>query len=125
MIEPIADMPAGTVGFRVSGALTADDYQSVLRPALEAAVADEQPLRALYVIQELQVKGNEPAALVEDAKLGFDLLVHHRGQFERSAVVTDIGWMAQAMKLFAWMIPGEVRIFPLADEEAAKTWVAG
>ena len=43
----------------------------------------------------------------------------------RSAIVTDIHWMAQATRLFAWMIPGEVRVFPLAELEQAKAWVAG
>jgi hypothetical protein len=33
--------------------------------------------------------------------------------------------MARATRLFAWMIPGEARVFPRADLEEAKTWVAG
>jgi hypothetical protein len=43
----------------------------------------------------------------------------------RSAIVTDIERMARATKLFAWMIPGEARAFPLAGIEQAKVWVAG
>jgi hypothetical protein len=30
MIERMADMPAGTIGFRVSGDVTADDYRNGL-----------------------------------------------------------------------------------------------
>jgi hypothetical protein len=26
--------------------------------------------------------------------------------------------------MFAWMIPGEARVFPLAEVEQAKAWVA-
>jgi hypothetical protein len=33
--------------------------------------------------------------------------------------------MARATKLFAWMIPGQARVFPLADLEQAKAWIAG
>jgi hypothetical protein len=33
--------------------------------------------------------------------------------------------MARATRLFAWMIPGEARVFPRAQLEAAKAWVAG
>jgi hypothetical protein len=43
----------------------------------------------------------------------------------RSAIVTDIHWMARATRLFAWMIPGEVSVFPLGELERAKAWVAG
>ena len=40
------------------------------------------------------------------------------------AIVTDTDWIARATGLFAWMIPGEARVFPLAELEVAKTWVA-
>jgi hypothetical protein len=33
--------------------------------------------------------------------------------------------MAHATRLFAWMIPGEARVFPVSELEAAKRWVAG
>jgi hypothetical protein len=42
----------------------------------------------------------------------------------RSAIVTDIEWMARATRLFAWMIPGEARVFPVGELADAKAWVA-
>ena len=33
--------------------------------------------------------------------------------------------MARATRLFAWMIQGEARVFPVAELEQAKAWVAG
>jgi hypothetical protein len=33
--------------------------------------------------------------------------------------------MARAARLFAWMIPGEARVFEGAELERAKQWVAG
>jgi hypothetical protein len=33
--------------------------------------------------------------------------------------------MARATRLFAWMIPGEARVFETAALESAKQWVAG
>jgi hypothetical protein len=77
----------------------------------------------LYVIEDLDEI--EPGALWADSKLGFDLAVRHRDSWVRSAIVTDIHWMNQATRLFAWMIPGEVRVFRLADLDEAKAWVAG
>ena len=123
MVERITDMPEGTIGFRVDGDVEREDYTELMRPALEEAMASGQPLRTLYVIEDLD--DMEAGALWEDSKLGFDLGIRHHKQWERSAIVTDIEWMARATKLFAWMIPGEARVYPLAELEDAKRWVAG
>ena len=122
MIEPLADMPAGTVGFRAAGEIEREDYDEVLVPALRRAVEAGGGLRTLYVIEDLDEI--EPGALWADAKLGFDLGVRHHEAWVRSAIVTDIDWMARATKLFAWMMPGEARVFALDEIDAAKTWVA-
>lgn len=120
MIERLTDMPPGTVGFRVVGEVEREDYDKVLTPELNRAL-EAGPLRTLYVIETLDEI--EPAAMWADTKLGFDLAVRHRDAWVRSAIVTDIHWMARATRLFAWMIPGEVRVFPLAELEQAKAWI--
>jgi SpoIIAA-like len=123
MIERLTDMPEGTLGFRVAGDVDRDDYLNVLVPELRAAYESGGPLRTLYLIEDLDEI--EPGALWEDTKLGFDLGVRHHSAWERSAIVTDIEWMARATKLFAWMIPGEARVYPAAELGDAKGWVAG
>jgi stage II sporulation SpoAA-like protein len=123
MIERLDDMPAGTLGFRVRGEIEREDYDDVLVPDLQGALKDGGKLRGLYLIEDLEEI--EPGALWADSKLGFDLLARHRHALVRSAIVTDIDWMARGAKLFAWMIPGEARVFPLAELEQAKAWVAG
>jgi hypothetical protein len=77
----------------------------------------------LYLIEDLDEI--EPGALWADAKLGFDLGVRHHDAWVRSAIVTDLDWMARATRLFAWMIPGEARVFETAALESAKQWVTG
>lgn len=114
-------MPPGTLGFRVVGEVEREDYDNVLAPELNRAL-EAGPLRTLYVIEKLDEI--EPAALWADTKLGFDLAIRHRDAWVRSALVTDIQWIARATRLFAWMIPGEVRLFPLAELEQAKSWIA-
>jgi hypothetical protein len=123
MIERLADMPPGTIGFRVSGEIEREDYDHVLVPELRRALEAGGGLRTLYVIDDLNEI--EPGALWADAKLGFNLSIRHHDAWIRSAIVTDIEWMARATRLFAWMIPGEARVFPLAEIERAKAWVAG
>jgi SpoIIAA-like len=123
MIERITEMPAGTVGFRVAGEVERDDYTDVLEPELRRALDAGGGLRTLYLIEDLDEI--EPGALWADAKLGFDLGVRHHDAWVRSAIVTDQDWMARATRLFAWMIPGEARVFETAALESAKQWVAG
>jgi SpoIIAA-like len=123
MVERLEGMPDGTIGFRVDGDVEREDYTRLLVQELRRAAKAGGGLRTLYLIEDLDEM--EPGALWEDAKLGFDLGVRHHGEWERSAIVTDQDWLARAMKLFAWMIPGEARVFPTADLEQAKAWVAG
>jgi hypothetical protein len=123
MVERLPDMPPGTLGFRATGPITREDYADVLVPELQKALDAGGRLRTLYVIEDLDEI--EPSALWADSKLGFDLAVRHHDAWERSAIVTDIEWMARGTRMFAWMIPGEVRVSPLAELEQAKAWVAG
>ena len=123
MIERLTDMPAGTLGFRVSGEVHRSDYTDVLEPELRAAIESGSGLRTLYLIESLEEL--EPSALWEDAKTGFDLGVRNHDQWRRSAIVTDLEWMARATRMFLWMIPGEARVYTVAELEQAKAWVAG
>jgi SpoIIAA-like len=122
MVEPMQNMPAGTIGFRVSGDVHADDYRRVLAPALNQAAESEQGVRALFVIEDLDEI--DAGALWQDTKLGFGAETRHRHAWKRAAIVTDIGWMVRSARVFAWMIPGEARVFQLAQLDDAKAWVA-
>ena len=87
-------------------------------PELRRAIEAGGGLRTLYLIEDLdEVEGE---ALWADAKLGFDLGVKHRDAWVRSAIVTDVNWMARATKMFAWMMPGEARVFPRAQLEECE-----
>jgi hypothetical protein len=121
MIERIDDMPAGTVGFRASGKLTRDDYRNVLEPVLrEAAEAGE--IRMLFEITEFD--GLEPAAWWDDVKTGLGLGIGHHSAWKRSAIVTNVDWLAKAFRFFAFMTPGEVKVYGLDGLEEARGWVA-
>lgn len=97
MIERLTDMPPDTIGFRVTGEIEREDYDQVLVPELQRALEAGRGLRTLYVIDDLDEI--EPGALWADAKLGFNLGIRQREAWVRSAIVTDIEWMARATKL--------------------------
>jgi hypothetical protein len=122
MIEIIPDMPEGTLGFRVAGEVTRDDLAKVLVPMLRAVIARNQPLRVLCQIDA--GFSEEPAALWEGVKADVELGIAHWGAWRRTAYVTDLTWIATSVHLLSWLIPGEVRVFPLRELDAAKAWVA-
>lgn len=122
MVEAIQDMPQGTIGFRSSGALTAADYRDVMIPPLRAAVEGDQPVRLLFEVGD--GFHETPGGMWEDIKSGLELAVGHRSAWKRMALVSDLAWVDHAVKLFAWMSPGELRAFPRAELDEAKRWIA-
>jgi hypothetical protein len=60
-----------------------------------------------------------------DTKAGITLGLGHRHAWKRTALVTDVDCIAKALHMFAWLVPGEVKLHELEGVEDAKTWVAG
>jgi hypothetical protein len=122
MVEKIEDMPAGTIGFRASGKLTKEDYTEVLVPILKDAV-EAGEVRMLFVLSDFEAL--EPRAWLEDAKTGLELGFLKHSAWKRSAIVSDAEWVKKAFRMFAWMTPGEVKVYELGEEDEARAWVAG
>ena len=117
MIETIPDLPRGTVGFRASGVITADDYRTVIEPSLATAHDDAPKVNLVYVIGE-DVERFSLGAMAQDAKVG----TTPAKEWGRIAVVTDKHWISGAIDLFRHFYRCEVRSFPVSDEAAAITW---
>jgi hypothetical protein len=122
MIERIEEMPTGTIGLRATGKLTREDYQEVLEPALKEGV-EAGELRLLFVMPDFD--GLEPGAMIDDVETGLRAWVRDHKAWKRFAFVTDVEWLAKTMRAFAWLAPGEVRIFSLGELDVAREWVAG
>jgi SpoIIAA-like len=123
MIEPLEGMPPGTIGFRATRHVTRDEYRDVLLPAMRDA-AEAGGVRMLFVIGPGFEKF-EIGALAEDTKTGLTLGLGHLRSWKRTAIATDVEWIAKASHMFAWMAPGELNVYPLDQLEEAKVWVAG
>jgi hypothetical protein len=121
MIERIEEMPDGVVGLRSSGKLSVADYREILEPALQEGVESGE-LRLVFVLADFG--GLEPGAWIEDMKTSLGVWVRDHAAWRRFALVTDVEWVAKAMRLFAWMAPGEVRTYSLGEAEDAKSWAA-
>ena len=118
MLTEIPDLPPGVIGFEAAGKLAAEDYSDTLAPAVRRA-ADAGDIRLVIVIPTFE--GIDPGAVWEYTKMGLTTW----SAWKRVAFVTDIEWMANAMRWFGWMSPGEVKHFPLAEQEAAIESAAG
>jgi hypothetical protein len=123
MIEPIADMPPGTIGLRALGEVTREEYESVLLPPLRDALERGDDIRLLFQIGPGFEKFTT-GALLEDTKTGLTLGLGHLRSWRRCALVTDVDWVRRTVELLGWMTPGELRLFGHEEVDEAKTWVA-
>jgi hypothetical protein len=121
MVEPLADVPPGVLGFRVSGQVHREDLARVLLPAVRDTIRQGVRIRLLVVLDG-DFDGLDPGALWEDLRASMELGIAHRGDWERVAVVTDAGWARRAVATFGWLAPGEIRVFEPGEGDAAVTW---
>lgn len=119
MLKPMTGLPAGVLGFEADGELHADDYRMVLIPAIEGVTQRSEKVRIVLVFERFD--GISGDAMWEDLKMGVGHLTH----WERIALVTDVDWMKRVAAMFGWMSPGELKVFPLAERDAAIAWAAG
>jgi hypothetical protein len=119
MIEKIPELPNNILGFTAKGTITANDYESVIIPAVEELFSRKEKIRFLYQLGE-DVKGFEAAAMWDDMKLG----LKHLPGWERIAIVSDIEWIRAAIKIFGLVIPGHVRVFHNNELAEATRWIS-
>jgi len=115
----LSNLPDSVVGVSASGQIDEKDYETVLIPAIESALQKHKRVRVLYLLTE-DFEGFTTGAMWDDTKLG---LAHLRA-WERIAVVTDIDWVANATRMFAFLLPGLVKVFSNEEQPYAEKWIA-
>ena len=119
MMKLLANLPDNVVGITASGEVDAKDYETVLMPAIESALKKRDRIRVLYQLTP-EFSGFTPGAMWDDAKLG----VSHWKSFEKVAVVTDVHWIAHAIRMFAFAWPAPIRVFSNKEQPDAGKWIA-
>lgn len=117
--ELLDDLPDNVVGIRAVGEVEDDDYEDVLDPAINAALARHDKIRLLYVLGP-EFTGFDGGAMWEDTKLGAKTF----NSYDRMAIVTDATWVRRAIKAFGWVIPGDVKVFHVDRLADARTWIS-
>ncbi|MGN6131267.1 MAG: STAS/SEC14 domain-containing protein [Nocardioidaceae bacterium] len=119
MIRILGDMPAGVVGLEAVDDVETEDYENVILPTIDRAIAEHGKVRLVYVLGP-EFDDYETEAVWEDLKLG----AREPKSFARVAIVTDTRWAGPAVKVFSILWPGQARAFPLRELESAKRWAA-
>jgi len=119
MIERIEDLPENVLGFTAKGTVTAQDYETVIMPAVEAQLQRHPKTRFLYVLGD-DFEGFDAAAMWDDAKLG----LKHLADWDKIAVVTDVEWIRAALLVLCFTMADHVHVFANAELAEAKRWIA-
>lgn len=119
MIERLADLPGHVVGFVASGQVTTEDYETVVIPAIESALSAHGNVRILYQLGPA-FTGFTSGAMWDDMKLGMS----HMKAWDKIAIVTDLDWVAGAMRIFRFALPCPVRVFGNSEFNDAARWIA-
>jgi hypothetical protein len=107
------------IGLSAHGVITRHDYTETVAPLVAAKLKAYRKLKMIYRLGP-EFEAYSAGAMWSDARLGLT----HFSDFARVAVVTDVGWISKSVRVFAPLIPGEVRVFPDAELGAAKDWIS-
>jgi hypothetical protein len=118
MTELLKDFPENTIAVLVKGHVTKEDYLQVFLPRVEELLKTHQRIRCYYEVDR-DFQGYEPGAMWEDFMMG----MHHPTVWEKSAIVTDVPWMRNAVNLFHFLLPRSLKLFSLDHAEAARDWI--
>ena len=119
MIQLIDNLPDGTLGFSCSGLISGEDMQRQVIPTVEAALREQERVKALVVFDPAFTGFNLEAAWDDT-----NLALRHWDGFERLAVVTDLAWLRQASRALALLLPYPVQLFGLDEQENARRWLS-
>lgn len=118
MIEMLNGFPDTVLALACRGKVTRQDYETVLIPAVEAALKAHAKLRLYYEIGP-DFTGIEAGAVLEDMKVGLE----HLTRWERVALVADVEWIRHTMMAFAFLMPCPIKAFHTSEAAAARAWI--
>jgi hypothetical protein len=119
MLELLQPTTGNLVAISARGTVTAEDYEEVLIPAIEAMLKAHEKVRVLFQLEP----GTDftAGAVWDDTKFGLS----HFFAFEKLALVSDTEWINNTVKILGFMMPCPVKRFALTEREAAMQWLDG
>jgi hypothetical protein len=113
MIKIIKDLPDNVVGIVAKGRVTNEECANILWPVMEDSLKHDK-VRLYY-----EIGSRFPGAAWEDLRIG----IEHIPQWERVAVVTDVGWVRHTVNALRFLMTSEVRVFTTFQAAEGLAWV--
>ena len=114
MIQIVEGLPDNVVGIVAKGRVTNEDCDKVLKPLMESSLKRHDKVRLYY-----EIGSRIPGAKWDDLRLGVGPLP----QWERVAVVTDVGWVRHTVKALRFLIGSEIRVFTTSEAGDGLAWI--
>lgn len=115
MIRIVEGLPENVVGIVAKGRVTHEDRDNILKPLMEVSRKRNDKIRLYY-----ELGCRFPGAAWEDLSLGMDQIP----QWERVAVVSDVGWVRHMVNALRFLIPGEIRVFTTDEADEGCAWIS-
>jgi len=119
MIIPTTEASDRVLGFKIGRKLTAEDYEDVLMPAIDARVKRDGVVRMVMEWAD-DFAGWELKAMFDDAKLGFS----HWNHFSKLALVGAPHGVEWVSALFDRVSKGKIRVFAADEMDQALAWAS-
>lgn len=116
MYRVLDESSDGSVGIKVDGKLTKEDY-TVLIPYFENLIQESGPLNLLCDMTNFT--GMELEAFWEDFRFG----VRHLRDFRRMAIIGDQQWLEWCTKAFKPFVKTEIKYFHPDQKSDAWAWL--
>ena len=92
MFEFLPESTETCLGFKISGKVTAADYDTLL-PKLDEAIAAHGKINLVVLVEDFDFKG------FDAAKADFKFGTHQYRQVEKAAFVSDKKWLEWSIKI--------------------------
>ena len=115
MISLIEGLPDDVVGIVATGKVTKTDCDRVFIPAVQQTLSRHDKVRLYY-----ELSSRFPGAAWDDLQVGIEAWP----QWERIAVVTDVGWVRHTVNALRFLIPGDIRVFATIRAQEGRDWIA-
>ena len=114
MIQIIEGLPDNVVGIVAKGRVTNEDCNKILKALMETSLKRHDKVRLYY-----EIGCRFPGAAWEDLRIGLE----HIPQWERVAVVTDVGWVRHTVNALRFLIASDVRVFTSFQAPEGRAWI--
>lgn len=114
MIQIVEGLPDNVVAIVAKGRVTNDECNKVLKPLLEKSLKRHEKVRLYY-----EIGCRFPGAAWEDLRIGLESIP----QWERVAVVTDVGWVRHTVNALRFLIASDVRVFTSFQAPEGRAWI--